>query len=60
MSLGPRRDENPFAMLAMAAVQEEQTYHEQPSAIPVIPSSGDETILPGWVRAMGGQVAQLQ
>jgi hypothetical protein len=38
MVLGPRRDENPFAL----------------------PLSGDETVLPGWVRAMGNQVAQLQ
>jgi hypothetical protein len=39
---------------------ERAIYYEQPSAIPLIPSSGDETVLPGWVRAMGNQVAQLQ
>eukprot|EP00972_Heterocapsa_arctica_P052311 7695624-Heterocapsa_arctica.AAC.1 len=53
--LGPRsRGENPFAMLDLAAVQE-NPYWEQPSAIPVVPSSGEETILPGWVRTIGGQ-----
>eukprot|EP00972_Heterocapsa_arctica_P058971 8691150-Heterocapsa_arctica.AAC.1 len=52
--LGPSvRGTNPFAALDLAAVSE-NAYWEQ-SAAPVNTSSGEETILPGWVRTIGGQ-----
>ncbi len=57
---------SPFAMQAerhpvpSPDIRQETSFLDQQSGIPVMPSSGEETILPGWVRTIGAQVASLQ